>query len=452
MTVIDIRPKTISNAQVIGEQGAAVVKERAHDMGFLFSTYGQVEAGIDGLIELRDSLTGEVGGRLVAVQVKTRDDRRYTAETDDAFEYLCEPEDVGYWQQSNLPVIVVMVRLSDRSAYWKLVPKTGAASDIETRRLRIDKSTDKFDKDAADAIIQLAVDQAEPGVWVPPSRQTDQLFFNAVKVLLPETVQVAATTYRHGRDALKALLELTDNPPFEWAARGGRLITFLDIENSLLRHVVDTGSIEVLPVDEFALHDDDDEYRFFVELLYRTLRSQLDPKLMWSRDLRLYYFPAATPGIDRKYRYMSLKNETSRDVVKAKRRPDNSIAYVRHSAFRPQFCRSFDEWYLTITPSYVFTWDGVRRDRYAGERISKLKRLENNASIRGQFLMWRSLLTGMGKEPRQQDLLKPDVEAETPLVRFEALEALELPVSVPDDLWSSRDVNPPEGNDEELPL
>lgn len=94
----------------------------------------------------------------------------------------------------------------------------------------------------------------------------------------------------------------------------------------------------------------------------------------------------------------------------------------------------------------------MRRDRYAGERISKLKRLENNASIRGQFLMWRSLLTGMGKEPRQQDLLKPDVEAETPLVRFEALEALELPVSVPDDLWSSRDVNPPEGNDEELPL
>lgn len=452
MTVVKARPKTISNSQITGEQGAAIVKERAHDMGFLFTTYGPVEAGIDGLIELRDSETGQVSGRLVAVQVKTRDDRTYTAETDDAFEYLCDSDDVAYWQQSNLPLIVVMVRLSDRSAYWKLVPKTGSALDPEIRRLKIDKAQDRFDKTAADAIVQLAVDQAEPGVWIPPCRQTDELFFNAVKVMLPDTIYVAATTYRHGRDALKALLDLTDNPPFEWAARGGRLITFLNIESSLLRQIVDPGSIEELSVEEFSLHDDDDEYRFFVELLNRTLRSQLDPKLMWNKYLKLYYFPAEDPGIDRKYRYMSLKNETSRDVVKAKRRPDGSLAYVRHSAFRPQFCRSFDEWYLTVTPSYVFTWDGVRKDRYAGERVSKLKRLENNASIRGQFLMWRSLLTGIGRVPDQPDLLSTQTNSETITLRFGALDTLALPLSVPDDLWLSRDVNPPESGEEELPL
>lgn len=452
MAVAEIRPKVISKAQIIGEQGAAIVKERAHDMGFLFSYYGQVEAGIDGLIELRDPVTGQVGGRLVAVQIKTREDRAYTAETDDSFEYLCQAEDIAYWQQSNLPVIVVLVRLSDRSAYWKEIPKTRAPVDIDTRRLSIEKSADKFDRKAADAIVQLSVDQAKPGVWVPPCRQSDQLFFNAVKVVMPETIQVAASTYRHGRDALKALLELTDHPPFSWAARGGRLITFLDIENTLLRHIVDPGSIEVLSTEEFSLHEDKDENRFFVELLNRSLRNQLDPKLMWSRDLKLYYFPAAHPEIDRKYHYVSLKNETSRDVVKAKRRPDGTIAYVRHSAFHPQFFRSFDEWYLTITASYVFTWDGVRRDRYAGERISKLKRLENNSSVRGQFLMWRSLLTGMGQEPKQGDLLSPNVEAEVPTFRFEAMEALEVPIAVPDALWSSRDTNPPEDDEEELPL
>ena len=452
MTVATSRPKTISQAQVTGEQGAAFVKERAHDMGFLFTPYGPVEAGIDGLIELRDPETGQVGGRLVAVQVKTRDGRPYTAETDDGFEYLCEPEDIAYWQQSNLPVIVVVVRLSDRSSYWKLVPKSGSAFDPETRRLCIDKSADRFDRSAASAIVQIAVDQAEPGVWIPPCRQTDHLFFNAVKVVLPDTIQVAATTYRQGRDALRALLDIADNPPFEWAARGGRLITFLDIERSLLHKIVDTGSIEELSVEEFALHDDDDEYRFFVELLNRTLRSQLDPRLMWSKDLYLYHFPAEYPGIDRKHRYMSLKNETSRYVVKSKRRPDGTLAYVRHSAFRPQFYRSFDEWYLTITPTYVFTWDGVRRDRYAGERVSKLKRLENNASIRGQFLMWRSLLTGMGRAPHQSDLLSSDTETKNVLLRFDALEAVELPLSVPDELWLSRDANPPEFDEEELPL
>jgi hypothetical protein len=106
---------------------------------------------------------------------------------------------------------------------------------------------------ASDAIAALAVDQAQPGVWFPPSRQPDVLLFNAVKVRLPATIQVAATTHRHGRDALRALLEFSDDPPAEWVAKGGRLITFLDIEASLLRHVVDRGSIDTFPIDQFSL-------------------------------------------------------------------------------------------------------------------------------------------------------------------------------------------------------
>jgi hypothetical protein len=46
-------------------------------MGFLYTSYGPVEAGFDGIIELRDRTTGHVGGRLVAVQVKTRSDGTY---------------------------------------------------------------------------------------------------------------------------------------------------------------------------------------------------------------------------------------------------------------------------------------------------------------------------------------------------------------------------------------
>lgn len=450
MTVSTIRPKTISQAQIIGEQGAALVKARAHAMGMLFTPYGPVEAGIDGLIEVRDPETGQVGGRLVAVQIKTRKDRSYTAETNDGFEYLCEPGDVAYWQQSNLPIIIILVRLSDNSLYWKPAPGGGAVNDRETRRLRISKMDDRFDASAADAIAQLAVGQAQPGVWLPASRMPDELLFNAVKVVLPPTMQVAATTYRHGRDALKALLDITDNPPAEWVARGGRLITFLDIDASPLRHVTDTGSVENFPVEEFALHDDDDEQRLFVELLNRTLRAQLDPVLTWSRPLRLYFFPPDGPRINRTWRYMSLKNEASREVVKAKRRPDGSISYVRHSAFAARFWREFDDWYLTIQPSYVFTRDGAKPDGFAGERISKLKRLENNAAIRGQFVMWRSLLTGIGRSPGQADLLTPPAAA--PLLRFEAIEMIGLPLSVPDDLWRARDAYAPQDDDEELPL
>lgn len=450
MTTITSRGKTIRPNQITGEHGAAIVKARAHAMGFLYTPYGPVEAGIDGIIELRDRRTGEVGGRLVAVQVKTTQEERYTAETEEGFEYLCKPEDITYWQQTNVPVIIVLVRLIDDSAYWKLVRTPGVP--ITDRRLRIDKKADRFDALATDAIAAVTIDQAEPGAWLPPSAKPDNLLFNAVKVILPPVIQAAATPHRSGRDVLRALLDINDHPPGAWVARGGRLLTFLDIETTLLREVIDAGTIEPLNVDEFSLTEDEDERRLFVELLNRTLRYQLDPMLAWNRNLRLYYYPAALPGIDRTLRYQSLKKETSRGVVTAKRRPDGSVSYVRHSAFAARFWPAFDDWYLTIEPAYVFTRDGVRPDGYAGERISKLKRRENNAALRGQFAMWRYVLTGLGKPQSQTDLLASTEQAVPPVLRFESLDMVELPVSVPDEIWRSRDSFKPQTDDEELPL
>src|SRR6266699_4461903 len=121
--------KTITRQQLAGSQGEAFVKERANAIGFLFSPYGQPEAGINGLLELRDPVSGEMTGQLVAVQVKTTDSGAYTAETDGGFEYLMDVKDVEYWRGSNLPVIVVLVRLDSREAYWKSV-EAGAGTSM----------------------------------------------------------------------------------------------------------------------------------------------------------------------------------------------------------------------------------------------------------------------------------------------------------------------------------
>ena len=43
--------KTITNQQLIGYRGEAFVSERANAMGFMFSRYGPLEAGMDGLLE-----------------------------------------------------------------------------------------------------------------------------------------------------------------------------------------------------------------------------------------------------------------------------------------------------------------------------------------------------------------------------------------------------------------
>jgi Domain of unknown function (DUF4365) len=126
--------KTITQSQLLGELGETAVKKIVLEMGFIYETRGRLEAGTDGLIELRDCSTGTPLGKLLGVQVKSTSDGKYIRETDRQFEYLLKSEDLRYWRQSNIPVIIVLWRRSDGSAYWKDV--TDAVGGDE-RRLRL---------------------------------------------------------------------------------------------------------------------------------------------------------------------------------------------------------------------------------------------------------------------------------------------------------------------------
>jgi hypothetical protein len=110
-------------------------------------------------------------------------------------------------------------------------------------------------------------------------------------------------------------------------------------------------------------------------------------------------------------------------VKSYKRDGETKPSYFRHDAFHANFVRIAGEWYLAVEPTYHFTSDGYHEFRYASDRMSGIKRLETNQSVRGHIGMWTAFLV------RQPDLLRKD-----PLV-FTALPALPLPFGVPDDLW-----------------
>ena len=214
--------KTITNQQIIGSRGEAFVSERANAMGFMFSRYGPPEAGMDGLLEIRDPVTGAASGRLVAVQVKTRNTGSYTGETEAGFEYLMDETDVVYWKGCNLPVIVVLVHLERNQAYWKSVD-TGEGP--AGRRLRIDKTNDLFDASARDAIADLCVAKSGLGVWFPPLKTGETGHLNLLEVILPEYIYVAASPFTNGRPALHELLIQEERPPDDWVIRVSPRIT-----------------------------------------------------------------------------------------------------------------------------------------------------------------------------------------------------------------------------------
>lgn len=424
--------KKLTRQQIAGSQGEAFVRERANAMGFLYSTYGPIEAGIDGLLEPRDPETGTPSGRLIAVQVKTTDNGSYTADDGETFQYLMDPEDAAYWRESNLPVIVVLVHLGRREAFWK---STADGQGPDQRRLIIRRNADRFDETARDALAALCVAKSKFGIWFPPYKGGEWGHMNLLEVGLPEEIYVGASPFKTGRDALLALLDKDDRPPDDWIIRAGQFTSFRDPRGTVLDRIVDAGSVEALPAAEIAFPEDEAEEHGIIDLLRRTLTAQLDGILAFNRDQKAFYFPATEKTISKKYRYTSLKIQTSAEVVK-KYEKEGRLKYVRHHAFEPRFWRIGDAWFLSVTPTFVFTWDGYRPDRFASGRLAGKKQRERNSSLLGQFLMWRHLLTSLGQKRVTASLFDLDPERDH-LLKFRAVESLALPRGVPDDVWRS---------------
>jgi Domain of unknown function (DUF4365) len=157
--------KRITDSQVLGELGETAAKKIVLETGFLYEQRGRLEAGTDGLIELRDRRSGAPLGKLLGVQVKATARGNYVRETEKQFEYLLKADDLAYWRKYNIPVIIVLWRQSDGSAYWKDVTDSLRG---EERRLKFDKNDDVFDPRCADRLAALTIDRRTPGVYIPP--------------------------------------------------------------------------------------------------------------------------------------------------------------------------------------------------------------------------------------------------------------------------------------------
>ena len=155
-------PKHLTPNQILGEIGENAVRGRFLSMGFQFDGRSRLEAGIDGIAEVMEK--GQPMARMIAVQVKAKEDGRYASETDDGFAYLLRRQDLDYWKGSNLPVIVVFYRKSDNSFYWKEVSRD---NDQAERRLQIDKSADVLDNTSINRLAGLTVPKAGFGYYVP---------------------------------------------------------------------------------------------------------------------------------------------------------------------------------------------------------------------------------------------------------------------------------------------
>lgn len=422
--------KRITNNQLLGELGEAAARKRFLELGFQFDVRSRLEAGIDAIAEVM--LDGQPLAKMIAVQVKSTEASTYTSENSDSFSYLLRSEDLDYWRGSNLPVILVLYRRSDESFFWKEVP---ADTGTQQRKLIFDKAHDVLDRSAADSIAQLTVPKAGFGYYVPPLGDGEDAIVNMLPLDLPDEIFVATTPYSP-KQAMAILFDGEETPRFDWVIKGRSFWSFNDPRDAATRAIVDEDQIEAIDTSDIAFHEDIDEQGSFAHLLRQTLRHEFDNDLGWIKDQRLFYFRAEAENTDRTFYYRSAKNRTDADVVnvsRPKKDPDK-VDFVRHHAFIPRFELLLKRWYLIITPTYFFTTNGFLPHSYPQALLAGKKRKDNNASLRGQVIMWHRFLS---RDNEKKDDLFGSEDTDRYL-KFGEPPIVSLPTTVPEDAWRSR--------------
>ncbi len=437
-----MNPKSVHQNTIIGQRGVNLVERRVLDMGHVWNAT-TIDAGIDGVIELRKP-DGVATNLVIQAQVKTTSGD-LPSETAESFRWPVSARDVSYWLGGNAPVVLFVVHLGSESVYWVDVKSYFAApSRAKDKSIRFSKSGNRFDGSSSDSLSRVA-SPLGLGVYLGPPPKEETLVSNLLEVTgFSPTIYVGQSKCDKAGAIWPILNEVFDEAPGEWFLKGSQILSFVDLDVAGWSDVVEAGTVDSIESAHFAQSDDPDLRRDFVRLMNRSLRARLwGVGVGWSKEHHCFYFirNRRRKRPDRTFNYRSTKQRSTRDVVKCYRRDDGSFRFCRHSALEASFLRDRSRWFLELVPTYHFTRDGKERDGFRDQHLKKIKEFEHNRAVRGQVVMWASVLTDV------DDALGLGY----PHLRFGELQTFDLEVGIDEETWTGREV-PKTPPDDTLPL
>src|SRR5690606_13141060 len=98
-----------------------------------------------------------------------------------------------------------------------------------------------------------------------------------------------------------------------------------------------------------------------------------------------------------KWKGKKWNTRTVYERVMKSEKPDE-VLHHKHFAFETHFCHLGGKWFLAITPTWFFSYDGYRKSFYSADSVKWLKRNENNQHVFDQL----RLLTHFLKDTQLQ--------------------------------------------------
>ena len=386
--------KQIGHSDITGDKGIALIHRIVLDMGFVWNATN-LEAGIDGYIELRDDKSAEVSNCILQVQSKAGPSW-FKAETNDSFEFICDERDLNYWLAGNAPVILIVSRPDESEAYWTSIKDYFRDPHRrKNRKILFNKATDRFDANCRDRLATHAI-PADSGFYLSALPRNEALASNLLPVrTYPPRLFRAITKLRFPGQVWEALRQHTESPQAEWLLHDGFLYCFHDLTFLPWTAACLASTTENLCRWNGPTPTTFVERHVFVRMLTICMEALLYRQGVRFSKAKEHYFFRASPGLaEIKVGGLSVfKGYTSKST------PDR-IAYYRHRAMRTQFMRFDRQWCLEITPSYHFTHNGSHLSRYFEERLSGIKLLErqNKVHLR-QLRLWAEVLQQIHVQP-----------------------------------------------------
>ena len=426
------RTKRISKTGVLGQEGVNLIERVVLEMGSRWTPSGPNETGIDGYIEFYDPIDQKAFGITVAVQSKAVTE--FENNSASGFHYRCDRRDIDYWLASNVPVILIVSRPSSSEAYWISVKDYFKTSPSATR-VEFNKTAHTFTRGALPQLLEIAGPKAS-GLNLPPSPQAETLYSNILPLDgYPDMIFFAPTECQRPREVWDKLRNASTDVSGSWLLHKKQIYSFHDLRNEPWTSICDAGATEGFETAEWAKSYDMTHRRSFVRLLNLTLKEQLYPEVRYWPQEDCYAYIGRPTG-DRKSKkvaYRSLKRRSEISVVTKYTQitKERQFESYRHMAFRGQFRRFEDDWFLEITPSYRFTRDGENLYRFHENSLKGIKRIEGNRAVLSSVLFWASFL-----RPSRGLLAR-----RPPLLQFGELASFDLDVGLDDAAWESSDPN-----------
>lgn len=202
----------------------------------------------------------------------------------------------------------------------------------------------------------------------------------------------------------------------DWYFVENKIITFSDLNKSKnpLRNIIETGTVEKLTVEEF-ISVNDNYKNSYVRLLKTCINQKLFNKhIRWieKEDYYRFAFTAKTPTV-RKITWKLKKQATRAAVDEVWNKEHTQILCFKHIAFSTAIFNFDDIFYLSINPTWSYTWNGYEKSKLEKDLLSGIKRLETNKSIYNVFRFISYCLINSMENEIEYDTIK--FELPTPM-------------------------------------